>query len=53
MFNKAKIIVKAIKLLRKSHKLYARAVKEKDYQLISFLDEIFDLAEEIGNNLHN
>lgn len=43
--NKAKLLIRIVKLLRRSHKLYARATREKDTELLYFLDEIFELAE--------
>lgn len=46
MYNKAKLFIKIVKLLRRSHRLYARAEREHDDELLNFLDEIFEIAED-------
>ena len=46
MYNKVKLIVKIVKILKRSHRLYARAEREHDIELLNFLDDILELAED-------
>lgn len=46
MLTKAKLLLKIIKLLKCSHHLYARATREDDTELLNFLDDIFEIAED-------
>lgn len=46
MYNKAKLLIKIIKILKTSHRLYARAEREHDDELLNFLDDIFEIAED-------
>lgn len=52
MFEKIKLITKAIKVLKMSHHLYARAERENDTELLNFIDEVFELAENALKEMH-
>lgn len=52
MYDKVKLIVKIVRLLKLSHRLYARAEREGDNELLNFLDGVLELAEDGLNELN-